>query len=323
MKKIFRLAVLLVGILALTACGKSNTRVLIGSTSVTGDTYENADLISRAISEEMDADFKVDPVGSGEIFKELEKAKDDGSTVAFFHDYTYLGYLYGSYEVDWLEKMQIGPTVAINAGTCLTVMDNNRFGIQDWDSLVAAAKENKIVVGIQEGSVSNFVSDGLRAYLVEEENVPAENVEFIALGSMGDQREALWAGTIDVFNGSYSTDYENTAEAGNTDEKTMMKIIALTGEDRLEGVDLPTLAELTGGKLFYDKEFFFVTKKGTDSEFITKLETAVKNAIDNDEEYNKRLADSYYQTNFKTLEESEEHFADKMEAAKQIIELNK
>lgn len=312
--------VLLASSLALTGCTKERTRVLIGSTTVTGDTYQNADLITRAISEEMDADMKVDPVGSGELFKELAKGKDDGSTVAFFHDYTYLGYLYGSYDKNWLEEFDVGPTVSINSGTCLAVMEENKFGIKDWETLIDAAKDQRIVIGIQEGSVSNYISERLKLYLVEEKDVPAENIEFSPLGSMGDQREALWSGTIDVFNGTYSVEYENTKEAGNTDKNTMMNIIALTGEERLEGVDVPSLKELTDGKLFFEKEFFFISKKGTDKDFMDRLEKSVENAVNNDKEYNEKLKENLFKGNYKSQEETQKQLKEKMEAAKKVIE---
>lgn len=328
MKKSLKVTLLLstafIGIsLALTGCTKQRTRVLIGSTTVTGDTYQNADLITRAISQEMEADMKVDPVGSGELFKELQKGKDDGTSVAFFHDYTYLGYLYGSYDKNWLEEFDVGPTVSINSGTCLAVMEENKFAIKDWQSLIDAAKVQRIVIGIQEGSVSNYISERLKLYLVEEKNVPAENIEFSPLGSMGDQREALWSGTIDVFNGTYSVEYENTKEAGNTDKNTMMNIIALTGEERLEGVDVPTLNELTGGKLFFEKEFFFVTKKGTDKGFINRLEKSVENAVNNDENYNEKLKENFFKANYKNQEQTERELKEKMEVARKVIEANK
>jgi tripartite-type tricarboxylate transporter receptor subunit TctC len=324
-KRLVLLAVvMLAAMVAFTGCaGKRSVRVVIGSTSVTGDTYQTADIITRAISEDMNADMKVDPIGSSEMFKELERADDDGSTIGFFHDYTFLGTIYGAYEENWLEKFQVGPTVSINAGTCLAVLENNDLGIQDWDSLVEAAKENVIVLGIEEGSVSNFISEQTKRYLVDVEGIPAENIQFSALGGMSAQREALWAGTIDVFNGSYSADIENTAEKGNTDERTMMNIIALTGKERLEGVEIPTLGELTNGQLFYEKEFFFITPKGTDEEFMNDLEEATKKALESNEDLKTQFDQNQFTVNFRSLEESIPYFNEKMESAKQIIESGK
>ncbi|SHE80071.1 tripartite tricarboxylate transporter substrate-binding protein [Alkalibacter saccharofermentans] len=314
-------ALMLVAMVALTGCaGKKSIRVLIGSTAVTGDTYQTADFITRAIADDLNADMRVDPVGSSEMFRELGRAGTDGSTIALFHDYTFLGTLYGAYEENWLEEFQVGPTISINAGTCLAVMANNEYGIEDWDSLVEAARENVIVFGIEEGSVSNYISEQTKRFLVDNEGVPEENIQFSALGGMSAQREALWAGTIDVFNGSYSADIENTAERGNTDERTTMNIIALTGRDRLDGVDIPTLGELTNGRLFYDKEFFFITQKETDADFIKELEDAVKDALENDEELKAQFAQNQFMANFKTLEESVPYFNEKMESARQIIE---
>lgn len=318
-KKLLLIALVLVLMMSAAACGKKSVRVVIGSTSVTGDTYQIADIVTRSIAEELGADIKVDPIGSDVLFKELEKAGTDGSMIGFFHDYTFLGTLYGAYDENWLEKYNVGPTAAINAGTCLAVMENNKYGITDWDSLVEAAKTNKIVFGIEEGSVSNFISEGVKNYLVDNEGVPAENVTFSALGGMSAQREALWAGTVDIYNGSYSSDVANTKEAGNTDTKTQMKIIAMTGKERLEGVNIPTLAELTGGELFYEKEFFFITTKDTDPAFVSSLETALKNALDNNAELDEQFKSNFFQKNFISAQESISHFNDKMKEAQAII----
>lgn len=318
-KKLLLIALMLVMAVSSAACSKKSIRVIIGSTSVTGDTYQIADIVTRAIATEMEADIKVDPIGSDVMFKELEKAGKDGSMIGFFHDYTFLGTLYGAYDQNWLEKYNVGPTVAINAGTCLAVMENNKYGITDWASLVEATKTNKIVFGIEEGSVSNFISEGVKNYLVKNEGVPAENITFSALGGMSAQREALWAGTIDVFNGSYSSDVANTKEAGNTDAKTQMKIIAMTGKDRLEGVNIPTLAELTGGELFYEKEFFFITTKETDPAFVAALETAVKNALESNADLDAQFKTNFFQKHFISAQASIAHFNQKMKEAAAII----
>jgi len=101
MKKIMALVLALVMILALAACGGSsssapsapaatsgeapaapaavatdpgtylkgkNIRVVIGATSVTGDTYLTADLVTRMIGEKYGCNMKVDPIGAGRAF---------------------------------------------------------------------------------------------------------------------------------------------------------------------------------------------------------------------------------------------------------------
>jgi tripartite-type tricarboxylate transporter receptor subunit TctC len=98
-----------------------------------------------------------------------------------------------------------------------------------------------------------------------------------------------------------------------------MKIITMTGKERLEGVDIPTLAELTGGELFYEKEFFFITTKDTDPAFVTTLETALKNALDNNTELDEQFKTNFFQKNFISAQESIAHFNDKMKEAQSII----
>ena len=84
-------------------------RIVIGSTSVTGDTYLTADLVSRMISEKYGCNMKVDPIGAGRALEEVVSVKDE-ETIMMFHDMTYLGVLFGAYDAEdyALENMVIG-----------------------------------------------------------------------------------------------------------------------------------------------------------------------------------------------------------------------
>lgn len=126
MKKLMTLVLALAMILSLAACGGSsssapsapaaasgeapaapaavetdpsaylkgkNIRVVIGATSVTGDTYLTADLVTRMIGEKYGCNMKVDPIGAGRAFEEIVSTKGE-DTIMMFHDMTYLGVLF-------------------------------------------------------------------------------------------------------------------------------------------------------------------------------------------------------------------------------------
>ena len=73
-----------------------NVRVVIGSTSTSGDSYMIADLVTRYLSKEMGFNGKVDAIGNAAALDEMQNAKGDGKTVMMFHDMTFLSVLFGS-----------------------------------------------------------------------------------------------------------------------------------------------------------------------------------------------------------------------------------
>ncbi|MEN8888596.1 MAG: hypothetical protein ABF243_06940, partial [Celeribacter marinus] len=98
-----------------------NVRMVIGSTSTGGDTYQNSAIVAEALSEQLGINIKVDAVGSTEAFKALSR-DSRGSTIMIFHDQAYLGNLYGreGYD-DPFASYTVGPTVAINPGNAYLV----------------------------------------------------------------------------------------------------------------------------------------------------------------------------------------------------------
>lgn len=130
MKKVLKMLMLMLSLVfmaVLTGCGKEeeatktfkgkNVRVVIGSTSTSGDSYLIADTVSRHLSKALDANFKVDAVGAAEALAAMQDSKADGNTIMMFHDMTYLGVSFKSYdEIYKLENMEVGPRIAQNPG---------------------------------------------------------------------------------------------------------------------------------------------------------------------------------------------------------------
>ena len=73
---------------------KGNLRIVIGSKSTGGDTYQNSSIVAKELAKKLDINVKVDAVGASAAFKTLSRISD-GSTIMIFHDQSYLGYLYG------------------------------------------------------------------------------------------------------------------------------------------------------------------------------------------------------------------------------------
>ncbi|WP_418138544.1 hypothetical protein AB8616_19935 [Marinomonas sp. RS-M-Aa-14] len=161
---------------------RGNIRVVIGSTSTGGDTYQAAAIITEALAKKIDTNIKVDAVGFSAGYQALERVPS-GNTLMIFHDQAYLGYLYGQkgYE-DPFEKWNIGPSFAINPGNGYLVSKNSPY--KNMDEILNAAGNGKTVrVAIQPGGVSEIGYTAMKnavrlAYPGQEDNLVALNTGF-------------------------------------------------------------------------------------------------------------------------------------------------
>jgi hypothetical protein len=102
-----------------------NVRLVIGSTSTGGDTYQSASLVADALSAALGVNIRVDAVGTNEAYRALDR-DPSGATLMYHHDQTYLGHLYGveGYP-DLFGNYKVGQTVAINPGNAYLVGANS------------------------------------------------------------------------------------------------------------------------------------------------------------------------------------------------------
>ncbi|SEI01217.1 Tripartite-type tricarboxylate transporter, receptor component TctC [Halobacillus karajensis] len=338
MKKIVITTFILVTALLLSACGSesnasqddgnnvdlSRVRVVIGSSSTGGDTYQNAEAVSRYLEDEMGTNMKVDAIGAVKAFDELSSAKDDGSTVMFFHDMAYLGVEYGAFkEENKLENWTIGPVVAINPGNGFLTS-----GEAPYDTLAESAEwlnenpEETITVAIQAGGVSEVIFDGYYLWAKEEFGTGvSDRINVYVTGSQEDKNQALWDGNADIIHGSIGANAEYTKD--EVEDKIKMKFLGLTASERVEGYDIPTMAEqgiMVNGKEFtFDKEFYFLMPKNVDKEFADKLDQAVQEVVGM-EKYQEDLQKNSYITNYIPASESTEYLLEKRKEVNKIIE---
>lgn len=174
-----------------------NLRVVIGSTSTGGDTYQNSSIVADHLAKKLDINAKVDAVGAMAGFRALDRSRN-GNTVMIFHDQSYLGNLYGVNGYDNLfEKYTVGPTVSINPGNAYLVPKDSPY--KTIDDIIAAAGEGKeIRVAIQPGGVSEVGFSALKnavkiKYPGKEDNIVAVNT-----GSQADKNQLLFDDMADV-----------------------------------------------------------------------------------------------------------------------------
>ncbi|TMV58365.1 ABC transporter substrate-binding protein, partial [Thioclava sp. BHET1] len=288
-------------------------RMVIGSKSAGGDTYQNSAIVADALSRQLDASIKVDPVGASDAFRFLGR-DTRGTTIMVFHDQAYLGYLYGQqgYE-DPFTQFRIGPTVAINPGNAYLVPKKSPYRtMKDVFDAVAAGK--RVRVAIQPGGVSEIGFSAMKNAASILKPGSEQNFAAVNTGSQSDKNQALFDGLADIINGSIQAN-EQFTELPESDQKAM-RFIWLTARDETlqqapeKGIGKTSRADLLqyaapktsvtlDGKtdFTFDKEFFFLYNKMLDAGMITEIDQALS-AIYKAGEIEKRQKAAFFIPNF-------------------------
>jgi len=311
-----------------------NLRLVIGSKSTGGDTYQNSAIIADALSEKLGINVKVDAVGASSAFNTLKRVSN-GSTIMIFHDQSYLGYLYGQkgYENPF-EQYRIGPTVAINPGNAYLVSKSSPY--QNMEELMeACAGGTDIRVAIQPGGVSEIGYSALKNAI--KLKYPGKESCLVAVnrGSQSDKDQALFDGLADLINGSVQANEQYTRLPA--DDQKAMRFVWLTARNKtiqeanpeglgktsrealLQYVEPNVSVTQDGTKDFtFDKEFFFLFNKDMDPKLVAELDQALTEifAEGKIQETQKKL---FFIPNFMPSAEAEAHLKDKMAQYEHII----
>lgn len=319
---------------ALAASLPRNVRVVIGSKSTGGDTYQNSAIVVDALAKELGINMKVDAVGFSAGYKQLER-DHRGTTMMIFHDQAYLGYDYGQTGYnDPFTTFNIGPTVAINPGNAYLVPKNSPYQSMD-DILKAAAAGKRIRVAIQPGGVSEIGFTAMKNAARIRAPGSEKNIVAVNTGSQSDKNQAMWDGLADVINGSIQANEQFTELAAN--DKKAMRFIWITARpqtleqappagmgmttraDLLKYASPETSVTLDGKQDFtFDKEFFFLYNKKMDPAIIAAVDKALTKvyaagAIE------KRQKKSFFIPNFRPSAEALAHLKKKADTYAAVI----
>jgi tripartite-type tricarboxylate transporter receptor subunit TctC len=294
MKKIVAVLLMLVVMSSLIGCKQNDdttfdgkrVRVVIGSTSTTGDSYMIADVASRYLAKELGANMKVDAVGAGPALDAVDTAKADGTTMMIFHDMTYLGISFGAFDEKYaLENMVVGPRIGQNPGACFAASTNAPYS--DMAEMAEYAKANpgtKIRLSVEAGGVSHiaFISyyEWVAATYGQE---VADQFVVVVGGSTAEKCQLLWDGNTDVIFADYSSLIQYTEEG--VEDQLKMKFLGLL--DRIEGVDVKTYADmgitLNGEPFVFSKDFVVYLPKDCPQELVDEIDAAAKAICENQE----------------------------------------
>lgn len=314
---------------------KGNLRVVIGSKSTGGDTYQNSSIVAEALAKKLDINVKVDAVGASAAFKALDRAGVRGNTIMIFHDQAYLGYLYGKKGYfDIFDKYVVGPTVAINPGNAYLVPKSSPYQTIE-DIIDACGKGTKVRVAIQPGGVSEIGYTALKNAISLKYPGQQNNLVAVNTGSQSAKNQLLFDGQADLINGSVQANEQYTRLPA--DDQKAMRFVWLTARNStIEQAPAAGMGETTRDQLLqfvepqakvpfdaqtnftFDKEFYFLYNKGLDPKVVAYIDDALKE-IFNEGNIQKTQKKSFFIPNFKASAEAAEYLKDKMERNKKII----
>ncbi|WP_298417074.1 tripartite tricarboxylate transporter substrate-binding protein [Brevibacterium sp.] len=302
----------------------NRVRVVLGSSSTTADTYQNAHAFTENVSKALDVNMKADAIGANKAFQALDKAKPDGSTIMFFHDMSYLSVKYGSQpEKFGLDNWTVGPVVSLNPGAAFLAKHD-----APYDDLVEAAKWLKdnesetLTFAVEAGGTSELSLDAFYLWVADTygDDV-AERIKVFATGSDEEKNQALWSGNVDIIYGSIGGNEQYTKD--DVEDKVKEKFLAITASDRVEGFDIPTFEEqgieVDGEPFTFDKEFFVLMPKDVEDSFSTALDDATAEAVDTDA-YVDELSKNHFQTDYVPIDESTQYIEEKRDRLESIID---
>jgi len=313
---------------------KGNVRVVIGSKSTGGDTYQNTSIVAAELAKKLDVNVKVDAVGATAAFQALERMSD-GHTIMVFHDQSYLGYLYGvqGYE-NIFEEYTVGPTVAINPGNAYLAPKSSAYNtIQDV--IDACGNGTKVRVAIQPGGVSEIGFSAMKNAVKIQYPGMEENLVAVNTGSQADKNQLLFDGQADVINGSVQANEQYTRLPA--DDQKAMKFLWLTArqqtiaqanpegmgetsrEDLLKFVEPNATVTQDGTKNFtFDKEFFILYNKDMKQELVDYYDKALTE-IFAEGQIQETQKKSFFIPNFMPSAEAQAYLKEKMETYRVII----
>ncbi|WP_231566423.1 ABC transporter substrate-binding protein [Litchfieldella xinjiangensis] len=314
---------------------RGNVRVVIGSTSTGGDTYQNSNIVVEKLAEHLDLNMKVDAVGASAAFRALDR-DSRGNTLMIFHDQSYLGHLYGvqGYE-DIFEKYTIGPTVAINPGNAYLVPKDSQY--QNLDEIIEAVGNGETVrVAIQPGGVSEIGFSALKNAIAIEHPGKEDNLVAVNTGSQSDKNQQLFDGQADVINGTVQANEQYT-RLPEDDQKAMRFIWLTARESTIEQAPEEGLGQTSREQLLeytepnvtvtmgddenftFDKEFFFLYNKDMDQAIVEQIDTALAEIYE-EGEIQEVQKNSFFIPNFLPSDEAREHLEDKRSRYEEIIQ---
>jgi tripartite-type tricarboxylate transporter receptor subunit TctC len=268
-----------------------NVRMVIGSTSTGGDTYQNSSIVADALAEQLGINIRVDPVGTNEAL--IATNRDSrGTTIMLHHDQIYLSHLYGVPGIDDpFANFNIGSTVAINPGNAF--LSKKGSALNSMKAIFdAAAAGERVRVAIQPGGVSEIGFTAMKNAARVMNPGSEANLVAVNTGSQADKNQSMWDGLSDVINGSVQANEQFTQLPA--DDRTAMEFVWITARNEtlaqapeagygdtdrealMQFASPKTSVTLDGAQDWeFDKEFFLLYNKEMDQGLANEIDAAL------------------------------------------------
>lgn len=312
-----------------------NIRVVIGSKSTGGDTYQVSSIVSKKLGEVLGKNVKVDAVGAFDGLDAVSR-RADGTTIMIFHDMAYLGYLYGkSGYVNIFDEFAIGSTLAVNPGNAFLAPKSSKYNTAE-DVINAVGSGETVRVAIQPGSVSEIGYSAMKNAIKQLYPGKESNLVPINTGSQADKNQLLFDGQADVIHGSVQGNEQFTHLP--IDDQKAMKFLWLTAKKTtVDGTNSTGFGDTSKEELLkfanpsvkvyqssdtnfnFDKDFYMIYNKDTSKEVLDIYEKALAEAFQS-EEFKSELRNAFFVPNYRNTEESNKYLKDKVATYKKIIE---
>ncbi|SFG77500.1 hypothetical protein [Oribacterium sp. WCC10] len=273
-----------------------NVRVVIGSTSTSGDSYMMADIVTRYLSKYMGFNGKVDAIGNAAALEEMQTAKGDGKTVMMFHDMTYMSVLFGAVDEKYsLENMTIGPRFGRNPGACFgAAKESGWTSLKDVTEYLKANPDKTVSFNIEAGGTSHIA---FAAYYLDvkakEGDEVAGRIKAIVGGTTAEKLQRLWDRNADVIYGDTSAFEQYTLDG--VDAQLAMNMF--DSGSTVEGVEIQSMAddgvEFDGKAFDFPKDFAMYFPKDMDASVLAEYEAAMKKVV-NDPDFQADMKKLYY-----------------------------
>lgn len=301
-----------------------NVRVVIGSTSTSGDSYMIADIVTRYLGAEMGFNGKVDAIGNMDALDTISNAKGDGTTIMMFHDMTFLSVLFGSVpEAYALENLTVGPRIGQNPGGCFGAAKETGFNTLADVTDYLVNKKGNLSFNIESGATSHLA---FAAYYLYIKNTygddVASQIKAIAGGTTAEKLQRLWDRQADVIYGDTSAFEQYTVDG--VQDQLAMTMFGSCG--KVEGVEIDSMADsgitFDGEPFDFAKDFAMYFPKDMDEGILSEIEAAMQKVTENPD-FQAEMAKLYYNTlsaDEVTVAASQEYIYNKRDMCSKIIE---
>lgn len=302
-----------------------NVRVVIGSTSTSGDSYMIADLVTRYLSAEMGFNGKVDAIGNAAALDEIKNGKGDGKLVMMFHDMTFLSQLFGSVdEMYSLENMTVGPRIGQNPGACFgAAAEDNFTTLADVTKYLEEHPGEPLSFNIESGATSHLAFVAYYLYVKETlGDDAASGIKAIVGGTTAEKLQRLWDRNADIIYGDTSAFEQYTLEG--VEDQLKMTMFGSCGE--VSGIEIDSMAEsgvtFNGEAFDFAKDFCMYFPQDMDADVLAEYEAAMKKITENPD-FQADMAKLYYNAlsaDEVGVDASKDFIYDKREMCKELIE---